>query len=144
MKRSLLDTDIFSETLKSRNPQVIQAATNYRAVFGCLTLSSITVMELVKGFQKAGQAERLGLFLRSLPLEEVLLFDVPSAELAGRIHADLERTGKTIGRVDPMIAAIAIHHGLSLVTANIEHFRRVQALGYPLELANWRNQAETP
>jgi tRNA(fMet)-specific endonuclease VapC len=37
-----------------------------------------------------------------------------------------------------MIAAIALTHGLELVTGNTTHFQRVQQLGYPLILANWR------
>ena len=44
-------------------------------------------------------------------------------------------------RADPMIAGIALHHGLVLVTANTSHFQRIADLGYPLELENWR---ETP
>lgn len=141
MKQSLLDADIFSETLKNRNPQVAAVAQSYRAVFGRLTVSTITVMEIVKGFHKAQQVDRRDLFLTSLQLEEVLHFDTPAAEVAGRIYADLERTGQTIGRADPMIAAIALNHGLVLVTANSEHFQRIQKLGYRLELANWRSSA---
>jgi tRNA(fMet)-specific endonuclease VapC len=37
-----------------------------------------------------------------------------------------------------MIAAIAINHGLELVTGNIVHFQRIQQLGYKLTLINWR------
>jgi predicted nucleic acid-binding protein len=37
-----------------------------------------------------------------------------------------------------MIAATAIEHGLELVTGNTTHFQRVQQLGYPLTLVNWR------
>jgi len=46
--------------------------------------------------------------------------------------------GQPIGTADPMIAAIAIEHGLQLVTGNTAHFQRIQRLGYPLTLANWR------
>jgi tRNA(fMet)-specific endonuclease VapC len=46
--------------------------------------------------------------------------------------------GQPIGTADPMITAIALHHGLELVTGNTAHFQRVQQLGYPLILANWR------
>jgi tRNA(fMet)-specific endonuclease VapC len=68
----------------------------------------------------------------------VLAFDQPSAELAGRIAGDLERIGRPIGLADTMIAAIALHHGLELATDNTSHFQRVQQLGYPLTLVNWR------
>jgi tRNA(fMet)-specific endonuclease VapC len=37
-----------------------------------------------------------------------------------------------------MIAAIALEHSPELVTGNTAHFQRVQRLGYPLTLANWR------
>jgi tRNA(fMet)-specific endonuclease VapC len=37
-----------------------------------------------------------------------------------------------------MIAALAIVNGLELVTGNTKHYQRVQQLGYPLTLANWR------
>jgi predicted nucleic acid-binding protein len=37
-----------------------------------------------------------------------------------------------------MSAAIALTHGLELVTGNAAHFQRVQNLGYPLTLVNWR------
>ena len=37
-----------------------------------------------------------------------------------------------------MIAAIAIDQGLELVTGNTAHYQRIQQLGYPLTLVNWR------
>jgi predicted nucleic acid-binding protein len=70
--------------------------------------------------------------------EEILPFDRAAAELAGRIAGDLDRIGQPIGRADPMIAAIALQHGLELVTGNTAHYQRIQQLGYPLTLVNWR------
>jgi predicted nucleic acid-binding protein len=49
-----------------------------------------------------------------------------------------DRTGQTIGMADPIIAAVALDHGLELVTGNIAHYQRIQNLGYPLTLINWR------
>ncbi len=69
---------------------------------------------------------------------EVLAFDRECAEVAGRIYADLLRAGQPIGRADPMIAATAIRHQRVLVTGNMDHYQRIQALGYPLKLDNWR------
>jgi tRNA(fMet)-specific endonuclease VapC len=37
-----------------------------------------------------------------------------------------------------MIAAIALPHGLELVSGNTSHYQRIQQLVYPLALANWR------
>jgi tRNA(fMet)-specific endonuclease VapC len=95
-------------------------------------------MEIVRGFQKSQATTRLNAFLATLPHMEVLPFEQPAAELAGRIAGELERTGRPIGTADTMIAAIAIEQGLELVTGNTSDFQRVQALGYPLTLVNWR------
>jgi tRNA(fMet)-specific endonuclease VapC len=81
---------------------------------------------------------RLQNFLAAVAQEEVISLEHPAAVLAGRISGDLDRTGQTIGKADPMIAAIALHHGLELVTGNTSHYQRIQQLGYPLTLSNWR------
>jgi predicted nucleic acid-binding protein len=95
-------------------------------------------MEVVQGFQRRQSAARLQRFLAAIASEEVLFFDQAAAEMAGRIAGDLDRTGQPIGRADPMIAAIALRHGLDLVTGNTGHYQRIQQLGYPLTLLNWR------
>jgi tRNA(fMet)-specific endonuclease VapC len=138
LNKALLDTDIYSEILKAVDPTVTGNAIAYRQSQGVLTLSTITVMEVVRGFQKNQSARRLLSFLTAIACEEILPFDQPAAELAGRIAGDLERVGQPIGTADPMIAAIALHHGLELVTGNTAHFQRNQQLGYPLTLVNWR------
>jgi tRNA(fMet)-specific endonuclease VapC len=68
---------------------------------------------------------------------EVLPF-AHAADLAGRIGAALDRIGQPIGLADTMIDSIALEHGLELVTGNASDFQRVQKLGYPLNLSNWR------
>ena len=76
--------------------------------------------------------------MASIASEEVFPLDIVAAELAGRITGDLDRIGQPIGRADPMIAAIAIDQGLELVTGNTAHYERIERLGYPLTLVNWR------
>lgn len=138
MNKCLLDTDTYSEILKSVDPIVSRNAIVYRQARGFLTISTITVMEAIRGLQRVQSRKKLQNFLSAVAKEEVLAFDHPSAELAGRIAGDLERVGRPIGTADPMIAAIALTHGLELVTGNIAHFQRIQQLGYPLMLINWR------
>ena len=129
---------MFSEILKGIDQRVIARAMAYRTAFGRYTISVITVMEIVKGFHKLQRDDRIEQFLAGLPTVEVLTLDLRSAELAGRIYADLERTGQPIGRADPMIAALALRHDLTLVTGNISHYQRIQSLNYQLTLENWR------
>lgn len=138
MDKALLDTDIFSEILKGVNQNAVAKATGYRTTFGCYTISTITVIEIVKGFHKLKREDRVQQFLAGLPTVELLTLDLRSAELAGRIFADLERLGQRIGRADPMIAGIALRHDLTLVTGNLSHYQRIQAIGYGLKLDNWQ------
>lgn len=138
MNKALLDTDTLSEIGKGVNRAVVANATAYRRSFGRYTTSSISVMEIVRGFQRIGASQRLQAFVAALNGLEILPFDQAAAELAGRIAGDLERSGQPIGVADPMIAAVALTQGLELITGNIAHFQRIQQLGYPLTVVDWR------
>jgi predicted nucleic acid-binding protein len=138
MNKTLLDTDIYSEILRAVNPTVVANAQSYRRTHGVLTLSVITVMEMVKGFQQVQRPQKITDLLTYIAAEDVLDFRQAEAELAGRIWGDLDRTGQPIGLADPMIAAIALTHGLELATGNVAHYQRIQQLGHPLTLTNWR------
>jgi tRNA(fMet)-specific endonuclease VapC len=138
VNKALLDTDMYSEVLKAINATIAQNAATYRQTHGVLTLSVITMLEVVKGCQQAQATGRMQRFLNAIALEEVLSLESSAAELAGRIAGELDRTGQTIGIADPIIAAIALEHKLELVTGNAAHFQRIIALGYPLTLVNWR------
>jgi len=145
MNKSLLDTDIFSVILKSQDEIVKEKACRYISSFKQFTISVITVMEIVSGLWKKKREDKIQELMKKFQNKNedtnihLLKFDLDCAELAGRIHADLERTGQTIGRADPMIAAIALRNKLVLVTGNISHYKRIKDLGYNLALDNWRN-----
>ncbi|MDJ0836923.1 MAG: PIN domain-containing protein [Acidobacteriota bacterium] len=138
MKKALLDTDIFSEILKAKDQRVAAAAKAYHSIFNRYSISTITVMEIVKGFHKMRREDRLQIVLANLDSLEIIPLDRESGILAGRIYADLERTGQPIGRADPMIAGIAIAGNLTLISGNTAHFQRIIDIGYPLDLGNWR------
>jgi tRNA(fMet)-specific endonuclease VapC len=139
LNKALIDTDIYSEVLKAIDPNVARNAAAYRQAHGRFTVSAITVMEVIQGLQRVvAGTRRFQAFRNAVALEEVLSFDQPAADLAGQIAGDLDRVGRPIGRCDPMIAAVAITHGLELVTGNTTHYQRLLPLGYPLTLVNWR------
>jgi tRNA(fMet)-specific endonuclease VapC len=138
MNKALLDTDIYSEVLRAVNPTVVANARTYRQMRGVLTLSVVTVMEMVKGLQQVQWPQKITDLPNYIASEQVRDFRQPAAELAGRIWGDLDRTGQPIGFADPMIAAVALTHGLELATGDISHYQRIQNLGYPLTLVNWR------
>jgi len=144
MDKSLLDTDTLSEILKGKNLNIICQANNYYQKWGQYTISTITVLEIIKGFHKVQRESHIEQFLSTLSNTEILTLNLKSAELAGRIYADLERTGQPIGRADPMIAAIALENNLVLVTGNLRHYQRIQKLGYSLKLDNWKIEKTQP
>ena len=60
-------------------------------------------------------------------------FDDAAADEYGVLRAQLERAGTPIGANDLMIAAIARQHDFTLVTNNVEEFRRIAGL----RVDNW-------
>jgi predicted nucleic acid-binding protein len=138
LNKALIDTDIFSEMTKGIDQTVAANARAYRTAFGRYTVSAVTLMEVIRGYQKKQASRQLQTFLAGIATEEVVPFNQADAELAGKIAGELQRVGRPIGVTDPMIAATAINHSLELVTGNTTHFQRVQQLGYPLTLVNWR------
>lgn len=138
MDKVLLDTDVFSELLKGINQRVAAKAFSYHATLGYYTICTITVLEIVKGWHKRQREDKIQQFFAEITEAEVLTMQLSDAELAGRIYADLERTGQPIGLADSMITAIAIQDNLTLVTGNLSYYQRIQGLGYNLKLDTWR------
>jgi tRNA(fMet)-specific endonuclease VapC len=138
MSKALLDTDIYSEVLKERDRKVALRATAYLRQYGHFSISTVSLAEMVAGLHRYRRVGQLLRLREAIASEELLTLTANSAVLAGEIIGDLERTGQPIGDADPMIAAIAIENDLTLVTGNTSHYERIQALGYPLQLDNWR------
>lgn len=69
----------------------------------------------------------------------VASIDTDAALAYARVRADLERRGLVIGANDMWIAAQALAHDLTLVTANTREFSRVSGL----KIVNWQADAET-
>jgi len=144
MEKSLLDTDIFSEILKAKHPTVVQRASEYRQQFSRYCLSAVTTVEIIKGLQKVGRIDHIEKLTNALVAEEILPLDQEAAILAGRIYGELEKTGQTIGRADPLIAGIALRHNLVLITGNTKHFQRIVQLGFPLRMDDCRLSLHRP
>lgn len=131
----LLDTDILSNLLK-RAPSMA-LITKLAAVPAELQFtSSITLGELLYGAQRRGPlADTLLARIESrlLPELPVLPFDASAARRHGEVRCELEQRGTPVGDADLRIAAIALARGLTVVTGNERHFRRVP----DLSVENW-------
>jgi tRNA(fMet)-specific endonuclease VapC len=126
----LLDTDIISSLVR-REPShaLIRRLAQIPPRDQCT--SSITLGELVYGAQRSTDrsAELLERIDRLIPAQlPVLPFDESAARRYGSLRARLERAGIAIGEADMRIASIALAHGLTMVTANLRHFKRVHGL----------------
>ena len=122
----LLDTDTCIGVLRQR-PGMVQRLSAL-APTDC-AISMVTVYELYCGLAKAQdparerqKVERFVSAVIELPLDRA------AAESAAVIRGDLERTGKTIGPYDLLIAGQAISSGLTLVTNNTQEFQRVKGI----------------
>lgn len=130
----LFDTDMLSQIIK-KSPSVSfirrLASTDPDDQF----TTSITVGELVYGAHKS---ERPEYFIEKLerlvwPNIRILPFDQGSAKVYGKLRADMEKKGTALAEPDLRIAAIAFHHGLTIVTGNIRHFSKIPGLA----VENW-------
>lgn len=133
----LFDTDALSESLRKRPAQ------EYLQWLRTVTrenqyTSAVVVAELYKGAYRSHQANQLLTKIHHiiLPQVTVLPFDVKTAEIYGRISAELEKKGQPLAHPDLQIAATALQHSLELVTGNIKHFGRVPILQINPVLSN--------
>jgi len=93
-----------------------------------LYLSVLTLGEIEKGIaalrggrKKTALASWLAT-LRTAYAERILPIDAVVATTWGRLAALVERRGGTLGVVDGLIAATALHHGYAVVTRNVADF----------------------
>lgn len=92
--------------------------------------SSVVIGEMVAGaYASRATAKWLARIENNvLRAMTVLSFDVAAAHEYGKVRALLRKSGLVIDEADMMIAATALRHDLTLVTANVSHMSRVPDL----------------
>lgn len=92
-------------------------------------ISAITRSELRYGVALRPAATKLARHVEAfLQAANTMPWDDEAADRHGRLRAHLRSLGMPIGDFDEMIAAHALSLGAVLVTDNVRHFRRVEAL----------------
>lgn len=122
--RFLPDTNIIIGWTTGRVPGIAGRMAAHRRDIG---LSAIVFHELAFGAFNSRQVEQNLQRLDGLGLP-VLPFETDDARVAGRIRAALRRQGTPIGPYDVLIAGQALARDLTLVTANVREFSRVEGL----------------
>ncbi len=131
MLKYMLDTNIAIYVIKRRPVEIL---TTFNKHTGQLSISSITLAELLHGAEKSAQSDhnmhQVENFCSRL---DVLDYSSKAAAHYGDIRANLEKKGTIIGVNDLHIAGHARSEGLILVTNNMREFERVEAL----RIENW-------
>ena len=138
MPQYMVDTDTVSFALRGHG-RVVARILEHRP--SALSISSITLAELRFGAE-ARRSRKLhhliSTFVESVP---VVAFDQRAADQFATVAPSLARRGEPIGTFDTLMAAHALSLGLTFVTNNTQHFRRV--VGLKTENWVWRRGHRT-
>jgi tRNA(fMet)-specific endonuclease VapC len=128
----VLDTNAVIALLKNQPPGVRERLRRAVSQHASIAVSSVVLYELWYGVARSGRrrenAERLRVFLSGNI--DVVPFGEEDAMAAGELRAALEAAGTPIGPYDVLIASQALRSGVTLVTANVSEFARVQGLAW--------------
>ena len=126
--RLLLDTCIISEMRKAdASPNVKKLINEVDETD--MFISVISLGEIVKGISLLEDGKRKKeLFswingLERIFTSRILDIDQETAHIWGEVTAKAMRAGKIVPACDGLIAALALRHGLHLVTRNAEDFK---------------------
>lgn len=122
----LLDTDWVIQALANREPA---AHTLYMLKGSQVRVSVVSIGEVYEGaFNSVNPRAHLARMRRFLDAYPALPISEAIMERFAEIRAFLRRQGQFIADFDILIAATAIHYGLTLLTFNLRHFQRVPDL----------------
>ncbi len=124
----LLDTNACIQLLRARGSEAVR-----RRIEACgedeVALCSVVRAELLHGAMRSREREHNLTQIRTLLAQfPSLPFDDAAADHAADIPTVLGAEGMLIGPHDVLIAAIALAHGITLVTHNRVEFSRVPGL----------------
>ena len=122
-----LDTDLLVSILRGKEEAKKNVNELDEEAKGATT--SVNAFELFFGAYKSERKQE-NLKEASKLLERLTVFplNLASSKKAAEISAKLMTKGETIDFRDAMIAAIALEYGLTLVTRNQVHFKRIKGL----------------
>jgi len=131
---ALLDSDMLSEIMKGRDPQVLHHAREYLEEHRIFRFSLITRYEVLRGLHAKDAKRQITAFLDRCRASVVYPITEEIVDQAAAIYGSLWKRGQLISEGDLLIAATAILQDLVVVTGNEDHFQRVEGL----RIVNWR------
>jgi hypothetical protein len=127
MATYLLDTSVIIDALNGKRDrdQLLKELLQQGHLLACC---SINVTEVYAGLRSHEETRTREL------LESLRYFPIswPVARLAGLLKRDYGRKGNALATTDATIAAVTIHHELTLITDNLKHYPMKELSLYPL------------
>lgn len=123
----ILDTSFLIDVL--RGSTAVEDLLETVDARGTAAVSTVSVMELWEGVQRAAASDRERAAVEAL-LGDIRTapFDRNCAIKAGALNAELAEAGTPVATADVMIAATAHVHDWPVVTRNVEDFERFDDL----------------
>ena len=127
MATFLLDTSVIIDTINEKRGrrQFLKELVEQGHILACC---AINVAEVHAGLRPK-EEEKTESFLGAL---EYYAIGIRVAESGGLLKRDYSRRGITLSLADAVIAAVAIHHRLTLITDNTKDFPMKDLALYPL------------
>ena len=127
MATYLLDTSVIIDAINNKKGrrQLLRDLISQGNTLAC---SPVNVAEVYAGLRPQEESNTKN-FLQTLDLYPLTW---PIAELAGLLKRDFAKKGKTLAITDTLIAAVALHHQLHLITDNVKDFPMQKLSLYPL------------
>ncbi len=136
MEKICLDTDVLIDLLRGKR-EVVEKIRELEERYELAT-TAITLFELYYGAYKVGRERNIAAVRELAKRLEVLDLTEKSAEMAGRMAAELEERGEGLEFRNVLIAAIAATRGAWLYTGNLKHFKRLERFGIKVFEASQR------
>jgi predicted nucleic acid-binding protein len=122
-----LDTDFLVALLRGKNDA--KSKIESLDAEGRNATTTINAFELFYGAHKSAKREKnVKEVFKLLDRLDVFDFTLEASEVAGEITAILEKEGEMLDFRDIMIASIIKCHRMTLVTRNVDHFKRIKGL----------------
>ena len=123
-----MDTDFLVALLRNK-PEAAKKAEEYDSLNAEVSTTSMNAFEIYLGAFRSKDAvknvKQADDLLNSI---NTLALTLESSRRSSEILSELLRTGTPIGLRDAIIAGIALVGGCTLVTRNMEHFKRITGL----------------
>jgi tRNA(fMet)-specific endonuclease VapC len=128
----LLDTNACIALINGKPAAVRQRFEEAIDAGAQVLVATVVAFELCCGVAKSARTDANARRVREFFAGPVrmLAFEEDDASSAGNVRAQLEKAGKPIGAYDLLPAGQALHHELTLVTANRREFGRIKGLDW--------------